>query len=121
MFAQETLNIHTKSSGVVSISFTEKPEISFGDNDIMKIVSSQVSVEYPFSDVDQITFENSPSRITEVVHYNASSGIAIYNMSGVLIKKYDVENGKVSFDWNKLSPGIYIIKNGSRVFKINKK
>ncbi len=54
--AQNTLNIHTKKSGVISISFADKPVISFPESDALKVVSSKNTFEYSFKDIDKLSF-----------------------------------------------------------------
>lgn len=57
--AQKTLNIHTRSNGIISMPFSMKPQISFNKGNVITIVAPEKTIEYPFSDVEQITFDDS--------------------------------------------------------------
>lgn len=59
--AQQTLNIHTKSNGVISMPFSMKPDMSFAKGNIMTITSTEKTIEYPFSDVEKVTFDDAES------------------------------------------------------------
>lgn len=117
--AQETLNIHTKDGGIVSMSFAKKPEMSFDVADVLKIVSSDKTVEYPFSDIEKLTFDNSPvSSIYQIKHHGSVSGIAIYNLSGRLVRKINTSDGSAILDMQSLPPGVYIVDDGVKSYKL---
>lgn len=119
--AQETLNIHTKYNGIVSIPFAEKPEMSFGVANVLKIVSSDRTVEFPFSDIEKLSFENTAvDNIHLIKHQGALSGLSIYELSGKLIRRINSSDGVAEFDIQALPPGIYIVKDGDRSYKLIK-
>jgi hypothetical protein len=117
-FGQETLNIHTKSKGVVSIPFAEHPEISFTSENMLKVVSAKLNVEYAFDEIETISFEDNTSDIKDIIHKGHVTGMTVYNMAGVMVRRIEAENGSCSLDWLTLPPGIYIIKEGQRTYKI---
>ena len=119
--AQETLNIHTKSQGVIIIYFSQKPEVSFAEGDVLKIVGTDLSVEYPFSDVEQVTFGGSADGVDQIVHTDTSSCIHIYDLSGKLIQTIQPQGNVTRADLHGIPPGVYIIKDSTRSYKIIKK
>ncbi len=57
MQAQNTLNIHQKSGGVVSYAFSEKPVVTYTAEGI-HLSTSKVDVDYPLSNLLKFTFED---------------------------------------------------------------
>ncbi len=117
-FSQQALSIITKSDGVVNILFSDNPEISFPDGDILKVTSANLSIEYPFSEVESFSFVENATAIKQVEHTPSSDGISIFNLSGKLIKKTKLDNGVSGFDWQSLPSGVYIVKNGNHTYKL---
>jgi len=117
-FGQETLNIHTKSKGVVSISFAEHPEVSFTSENMLKVVSAKLNIEYAFDEIDKISFEDNTSDMKDILHKGNVTGITVYNMAGVMVRRIEASNGSCSLDWLSLPPGVYIIQEGQRTYKI---
>lgn len=116
--AQETLNIHSKSKGTVSIPFSKKPELTFGKNETLTVVSDELTVDYPFSDVEKLTFTNSSVDQVGVIRHATSSSIYVYNLSGVLIREYKANGEENTLEWRSLPKGTYIVKDGERTYKI---
>lgn len=116
--SQETLNVHTKNNGVVSIPFSKKPEMSFGVANKLKIVSSDKTVEFSFSDITKLSFENSLDDIHLIKHHGSQSGVSIYDLSGKLVRKIDSSDGVAVFDMQSLPPGVYIVKDGAKSYKL---
>ncbi len=86
--AQVTLNIHTKSQGIVSIPFAEKPEMSFSVANVLKIVSTDRTIEYPFSDIEMLSFEDTPVDTVSHIKYTLT-----YMVDNDVYKTYDLESG----------------------------
>ena len=119
--AQETLNIHTKDKGVVSIPFVKKPQMTFAEANVLKVVSSDKTVEYPFKDIEKLSFENASSDDIHLIrHQGSQTGISVYDLSGKLIGKGKLSDGLSAFDLQTLPPGIYIVKDGDRSYKLIK-
>lgn len=117
--SQETLNVHTKDNGVVSIPFSKKPEMSFGVANKLKIVSSDKTVEFSFSDITKLSFENSSSDDIHLIkHHGSQSGVSIYDLSGKLVRRIDSSDGEAVFDMQSLPPGIYLVKDGAKSYKL---
>lgn len=121
-FAQKTLNIHTKTAGVVSISFAEKPEVTFNADNKLKVVSEKLSLEYPYQDVDHLSFEDSTDGIGQIVHMGRmSEGISVYSLSGELILQSRPHGNTSRIDWQNLPVGVYIVKDGQHTYKVIKR
>lgn len=119
--AQETLNIHTKEKGIVSIPFAQKPEISFVGTDVLKIVSSEKTIEFTYGEIEKLTFDNSPANnIYQIVHHGSRSAVSIYDLSGRLVKRIESSDKQVVIDIQSLPPGVYIVKEGHQAYKITK-
>lgn len=116
---QETLNVHTKDNGIVSIPFSKKPEMSFGVANKLKIVSSDKTLEFAFADIEKLSFDNSSSDDIHLIrHHGSQSGISIYDLSGKLVRKADSSDGVSTLDMQSLPPGVYIVKDGSKSYKL---
>ena len=118
-FAQETLNIHTKENGVVSIPFAQKPEILFVGTNIFKVVSAEKSVEFSFGDIEKLSFDNaSLNNINQIVHHGNKSSVFIYNLSGKLVRKIEPSDNLMALNIQSLPSGVYIVKEGHQSYKI---
>lgn len=119
-FAQNTLNVHQKSGGVVSYIFSDKPVVTYTEDGI-HLVTNSVEVDYPLSNLEKFTFEdnNSPSGI--ICTKGGSSDVQIYSVGGTLIKTVEANEGTTTFSTSNLPAGIYVIKNGKSTYKIIKK
>lgn len=119
--AQNTLNIHQKSGGVVSYAFSEKPELTYVD-DNLHLKTTKVEVDYPLSNLEMMTFEDNDNIATGII---SAEGIAedtkIYNLNGVLLKTIPASEGKSVYNVYDLPSGTYIVKNGTTAYKVIKK
>lgn len=118
--AQQCLNLHTTTQGVVTFSFEETPVVTFSE-EILKASTGSISVEFPFNDIEKITFEDRPTSIQSVGIKEGNGMVSIYDISGRLIRKYKSVEGKTSVDLSSLPSGIYVINDGKRTYKIIKK
>lgn len=119
-FAQNTLNIHQKTGGVVSYSFCEKPVVTCTDDGI-HLVTNSVEVDYPLSNLDKFTFEDNTSPSGIIRTEGGSSNVQIYSVGGTLVKTVKANEGTTTFTTDDLPAGIYVIKNGKLTYKIVKK
>lgn len=123
-FAQNTLNIHQKTGGIISYSFSEKPVVTCTDDGI-HLVTNSVEVDYPLSNLEKFTFEDgiAPTDIIST-HFadGKSSPIKVYNTNGILIRTLEPsDDGSVEFPLRDLPVGVYIIKNSTTTYKLIKK
>ena len=120
-FAQNTLNIHQKSGGVVSYAFSEKPVVTYTADGI-HLSTSKVGVDYPLSNLEKFTFGDGDTNPVESIKADGVAGdVRIYSINGVLLKTVKQSEGSVSFSTADLSKGTYIIKNGVTTYKITKR
>ena len=120
-FAQNTLNIHQKSGGVVSYAFSEKPVVTYTADGI-HLSTSKVEVDYPLSNLEKFTFEDGETDAVESVKAEGIAGdVRIYSINGVLVKTVKQSEGSASFSTADLPKGTYIIKNGVTTYKITKR
>lgn len=119
-FAQNTLNVHQKSGGVVSYSFSEKPVVTYTEDGI-HLVTNSVEVDYPLSNLEKFTFEDSTSPSGIIRTEGGSSDVQIYSVGGTLVKTIKANEGTTTFSTSDLPAGIYVIKNGKSTYKIIKK
>lgn len=119
-FAQNTLNVHQKSGGVVSYSFSEKPVVTYTEDGI-HLVTNSVEVDYPLSNLEKFTFEDSTSPTGIIRTEGGSSDVQIFSVGGSLVKTIMATEGITTFSTEDLPAGIYVIKNGKSTYKIIKK
>ena len=118
--AQQTLNIHTTTQGTVSIAFAQKPVITLSSPTVLKVASEQLTVEFPFAEVERITFEDAPDAVP-LVERDGAATLHIYDLSGRLVQQAAAKAGAASLDLSKLRPGVYVVKDGKRTYKVSVK
>lgn len=119
--AQQTLNLHTTTSGIVSFAFTETPKVTFPSAETIKVTTEAVTVEFPFSEVEKITFADGAVSVETVTIREADTqSVAIYDLSGKLVRKHAARQGTATADLSTLPKGTYIIKDGKRTYKVLK-
>lgn len=105
--AQNTLCIKSKATGEVRYGLAEKPTITYvGDN--MHLVTGNISVDYPLSDLESVTFVEGTTALNELNALREDA--AIYNLSGVLVQTLPSGQQVSGCDLSKLPSGVYIIK-----------
>ena len=118
-FAQNTLNIHQKSGGVVSYGFAEKPVLTYVD-DNLHVSTERVSIDYPLAELEMLTFDDREASIGELRVEGQTAGMNIYRIDGTLVKRIEAKEESSAFDTNGLPAGTYIIKQGNVTYKITK-
>jgi hypothetical protein len=78
-------------------------------------------VQFPFDDVEKITFEDGVTGIESIRVKEGNGLVSIYNMSGVLVRKYKPENATTTVDLSALPAGIYVVNDGKRTYKVMKR
>ena len=117
--AQNTLNIHQKSGGVVSYGFAEKPVVTYV-GEILHVSTDKVSIDYPLAELEKLTFDDSDASIGELRVEGQTSPVCIYRMDGTLVKRQESSEGASAIDMQELPAGTYIIKQGNVTTKIIK-
>ena len=118
--AQQTLNIHTTTKGVVSFTFASKPEVTFPSATQMTVKSETMTVEFPFSEVEKITFSDAADGVGALIVRDGADRVSIYDLSGKLVHQAKAQQGRVTVDLSTLRPGVYVVKDGKRTYKIRK-
>ena len=120
--AQSTLNIHTTTNGTVCFTFAEKPQMSFKTTEVLTISSTTVTVEFPYAEVEKITFnDDDPTAVPMLTVREAKTDeVRIYDLSGKLVRRSRSRQGTVSVDLSTLPTGVYIVKDGKRTYKVSK-
>ena len=120
--AQQTLNLYPTTSGIVSFAFTEEPKVTFPSAEVIKVTTETVTVEFPFSEVEKVTFSDEAVSVeTITVREEGDLSVAIYDLSGKLVRKYASREGAATVDLSRLPKGTYVIKDGKRTYKMLKR
>lgn len=118
-FAQNTLNIHQKSGGVVSYGFAEKPVLTYVD-DNLHVLTERVSIDYPLAELEMLTFDDREASIGELRVEGQTAGMNIYRIDGTLVKRIEAKAESPAFDTDGLPVGTYIVRQGNVMYKITK-
>ena len=122
--AQQTLNIHTTTQGVVSIAFAEKPDLTFPAKEVLTVTTESMTVEFPFAEVEKITFEDGNEDGVETLSVRDGSGaiVHVYDLSGKLVRQgIAATHGSASVNLSTLRPGVYVVRDGKRTYKVTKR
>jgi len=118
--AQNTLNIHEKTGGVVNYAFSEKPVVTYVDNNL-HVATDQESIDYPLSSLDKLTFDDEhATAIGELCVKEKNAEICVYRLDGTLAKRVSGE-GEAKVCTSDLPAGTYIIKHGKVTTKLIKR
>ncbi len=118
--AQQALNIHTTSQGVVSFEFAQKPIVTFVAPETLVVKSETMTVEFPFAEVEKLTFEDLPTAVEALSVSEATDAVSVYDISGKFVLQSKNANGTARIDLSPLRPGIYVVKDGRRSYKVRK-
>ena len=119
--AQQTLNIHTTTQGTVSFAFAEKPVVTCATPEVMTVSSELLTVEFPFNEVESITFEDTTDDVPSIVERDGIAILSIYDLNGRLIQQAAATNGAASLNLSTLKTGVYVVKDGKRTYKVSVK
>ena len=119
--AQQTLNIHTTTQGVVSFNFSEKPTMTFATKDVLTVTTESMTIDFPFADVEKLTFEDAADAVEALTVSEGGGQLLIYDLSGKLVRQGTVTDRGVNVILSPLRPGVYIVKDGKRSYKITKR
>ena len=118
LHAQQTLNIHTTTQGTVSIAFAETPVITLTTPEVLTVTSEKMTVEFPFTEVLNITLEDTPDAVSSLVERDGIAVLRIYDLSGRMVSQTLAKDDSVALPLSVLKPGIYIVSDGKRSYKI---
>lgn len=120
--AQNTLNVNLKDGTKVSYAFADKPKITFTEGKLI-VTTTRTSAEFPLSGIRKYTFRETESttKIDEMKASNLQSEyLSVYDNNGKLLMKTRVSDGNASLSLGTLPQGIYIVREGSKSYKIIK-
>lgn len=117
--AQNTLNIHQKSGGVVSYGFADKPVVTY-EGETLHLSTDKVSIDYPLAELEMLNFDDSEAAIGELRVDGPKMPVFVFRMDGMLVKRMEDTEESSSIDINELPAGTYIIKQGSITYKMEK-
>lgn len=83
-FAQNTLNIHQKDGEIFCCGFLEKPIVTYEGN-TLKVSTKTVSIEFPLTELNKLSFEDELTDIKLQHIKRESSDILIFNDNTLLI------------------------------------
>lgn len=130
--AEEVLVVHLKNGGQSSFAFSEKPVITF-DNENMVIKSNVTTFSVSIADVSYYDFPASSTGIQENQHalplisnghvvfskLPADSNVNIYTVDGKQLRRYAASrSGNVDIDLTTLPKGVYVISSPITKIKI---
>ena len=116
-FAQNTLNIHQKDGEKFCCGFLDKPIITYEGN-TLKVSTKNVSIEFPLTELDKLSFEDGLADIKLQNIERESSDILIFNEKGVLLKRIHNDSGILENKISEFPKGIFIIKKGNTTFNV---
>lgn len=120
--AQQQLNIYTTSRGVVCFTFGENPRVSFPSAETLAVESDSLKLEFPFSEVEKLTFEDGVTAIATLrVSEAQAAPICIYDTAGRLVRKTAPTRGTATADLSTLPAGTYVVADGKRTYKVMKR
>ena len=121
--AQQTLNIHTTTQGIVSFAFAEKPDLTFPAKEVLTVTTESMTVEFPFAEVEKITFEDANEDGVETLTVRDGGGaVLIFDLSGKLVRQSTTgKYGSATVNLSTLQPGVYVIRDGKRTYKVTKR
>ena len=118
--AQQTLNIHTTTQGIISFAFANKPEVTFPATDVLKVTSDAMTVEFPYSDIQKITFDDGETGVATITVRDHANQVRVYDLSGKLVLERAAKKGVVTVNLSTLPSGVYVVKDGKRTYKVRK-
>ena len=100
VWAETALFVHQKNGGLLEISFSEKPVVTYSDGYVV-VRTADASVSYQIREMQKFTFGEA---------------------DGKLLRTYKPgEDGRTSTSLEGLPAGTYVIKNGTTSYKMLKR
>ena len=119
--AQQTLNIHTTTQGVVSFAFAEQPTMTFATKDVLTITTESMSIDFPFAEVEKVTFVDATDGVEVLTVCDGGGQLLIYDLSGKLVRQGTTTDHGAAINLSTLRSGVYIVHDGKRTYKITKR
>ena len=123
VWAETALFVHQKNGGLLEISFSEKPVVTYSDGYVV-VRTADASVSYPISNMQKFTFGEVDDQVTRITAPAdaAPQPTNIYSLDGKLLRTYKPgEDGRTSTSLEGLPAGTYVIQNGTTSYKMLKR
>lgn len=135
--AQSALVVHQKTGEKVYYAMSEKPYFVYSDKGVT-IKTEKISVEYSFSKIAKLTFDDMANGIDDVsvseanvnvsdesiiiTGLSAKENVSVYSVNGSLVNAVDADaNGTAILDASVLPSGMLVVKSKNVSFKYLKK
>lgn len=119
--AQQSLNLYTTTQGIVGFTFEETPRISFPEPEVVKVECERITVEFPFAEVEKITFEDGATAIETITVREKNAQVTIYDVAGRMVRSYARTSESTGINLSSLPAGTYVVNDGKRTFKVMKR
>jgi hypothetical protein len=96
--------------------------VTFPSPEVIKVATEAVTVEFPFAEVEKVTFSDDAVSVESItIREKDCLTVAIYDLSGKLVRKYAAREGAATVDLSALPKGTYVVKDGKRTYKVLKR
>ena len=119
--AQQTLNLYTTTKGIISFTFAEQPKVTFPSAEVLAVTAQSVTLEFPYAEVQKMTFEDGVDAVAKLTVDEGGTEVLVYDLTGKLVVRGNAKQGSTSIDFSILRPGIYVVKDGKRTYKVTKR
>ena len=79
-----------------------------------------MTVEFPYAEVVKLDFSDVPTRVESLTVREHTDGVCIYDLTGKLLRHTSAKDGAATVNLSDLPPGIYVVKDGQRSYKVRK-
>ena len=122
--AQTTLNVWLTSGMVENYTFNESLTLAASSETELTLVSKDLEVVYPVSNIRKITINNKEAEeiaasINTLSDTTDNNIVSVYNMSGTLVLTLEKDSKNTTqIDLKGLPTGVYIVKSKNSQFKV---
>lgn len=110
----EYLVVENTDASTTEIALTSFNQIKFSDTQMLMIGNGTTVASFPLKNLRKIYFGPTESTGIDTAEWDTTGEVEIYSTSGILLQRG-------AMDFTSLPSGIYIVRQGNRVMKVNKK
>lgn len=110
----EYLVVENTDASTTEIALTSFNQIKFSDTQMLMIGNGTTAASFPLKNLQKMYFGPTGSTGIDTAEWDATGEVEIYSTSGILLQRG-------AMDFTSLPSGIYIVRQGNRVMKVNKK
>ena len=136
-YGQHTIVFQQKDGQVARFSFTEKPVVTYSNNDV-SVKTTKSTVQFPIyllqkisfdidwaTDIEEVKTTEPNFRFQADALYISDEGpgssVFLYTINGMLVRRYQTDHsGSVTIPLQQLGPDLYIVKPHRFSFKFRK-